>query len=230
MNMKKKRDNKTRDYGKKYFTRQFTAVGDFDTQALQRNVNWFQSQLSFFEDHFGLNFKSARSILEVGCAIGGIAHIFSNGKRGVYAVDISKFAVEKAKELSPSVNFAVCDIQKSVPIQKTFDYIFAFEVLEHLTDPYQGILNLKKKLGENGTLIITTPYPFPKYININTHVNVLEPRKWVSFFKKAGFKKVEYQPVTFIPYLYRLHPKLGLIIPFNSNLPYINSTVFYVAR
>lgn len=222
--------NKESNFEKKYFTEQFTAVGNFSRNDLKRNVNWFLSQLNFFEKKFNLHFKNKKSILEIGCAIGGIAHIFSTKECSVHAIDISKYVIARSKSLSPKVKFYVGDIQKKIPISKKFDYIFAFEVLEHLKDPYKGIVNIKKILNKNGILIITTPYPFGKYINMNTHENVMHPSKWIILLKKSGFRNIKYKPVTFVPFLYRIHPKLGIIIPFNSNLPFINSTVFYVAK
>ncbi|MBI2031242.1 MAG: class I SAM-dependent methyltransferase [Candidatus Levybacteria bacterium] len=228
--MNKKLKNKKKDYDKGYFIKQFNAVGDFDSSALKRNRYWFKGQLSFFEQHFSVSFKKARKVLEVGCAIGGIADIFQEKGSNAWAVDISRYAISRAKKLSPEVNFLVCDVQEEIPIREKFDFIFAFEVLEHLTDPLSGLINIKKSLNKNGKLIATTPYPFKKYIEINTHVNVLHPKKWRRFMKDAGFKEVKFQPVTFFPFLYRIDSRLNIIFPFNSNLPFINSTVFYVAQ
>lgn len=219
-----------KDYGKKYFTKQFDAVGDFDKYALKRNQYWFLGQLAFFEKFFSVSFKKAKRVLEVGCAIGGIASIFQKRNSEAYAVDISRYAIKNAKKLSPDVNFYVCDIQKGIPIKKKFDFVFAFEVLEHLKNPSAGLKNIKKIISDNGLLIVTTPYPFKKYIDINTHVSVFKPEEWVILMKKAGFNKVKFQPVTFLPFLYRLNPRLSIILPFNSNLPFVNSTVFYVAK
>lgn len=218
------------DYGKKYFTEQFNAVGEFSKVDLRRNVNWFISQLKFFENHFGVDFNQAKKVLEIGCAIGGIAYIFKTKGVSSYALDISQFAIDKAKKLSPGIKFFVSDIQRKVATREKFDFIFAFEVLEHLENPLSGLVNIKKALNKNGKFIATTPYPFKKYIEINTHVNVLEPQKWKQLMKKAGFKKINFQPVTFMPFFYRINPKLGIILPFNSNLPFINSTIFYVAQ
>lgn len=226
----KKNNNSPKDYGKNYFTEQFNAVGHFDEVALKRNKYWFSGQLAFFEKHFFLSFKNAKKILEVGCAIGGIADIFDEKGVKVWAVDISDYAIKKAKKLSPKIKFTVCDIQEEIPIDERFDLVFAFEVLEHLEDPFPGLVNIRKALNKGGKLVATTPYPFKKYIEINTHVSVLDPRKWAELMKRAGFKKIKYQPVTFIPFLYRLNLRLNIILPFNSNLPFINSTVFYVAE
>ncbi|OGK30660.1 hypothetical protein A3F29_00235 [Candidatus Roizmanbacteria bacterium RIFCSPHIGHO2_12_FULL_33_9] len=228
--MNKKLKNKKKDYDKNYFTKQFNAVGDFGEVALKRNKHWFAGQLAFFEKHFSVSFKKAKKILEVGCAIGGIADIFDEKGAKVWAVDISDYAIKKAKKLSPKIKFMVCDVQKEIPIDERFDLIFAFEVLEHLENPLLGLVNIRKALDKGGKLVATTPYPFKKYIEINTHVSVLEPGKWMELMKRAGFKKIKSQPVTFVPFLYRLNPRLNIILPFNSNLPFINSTVFYVAQ
>lgn len=228
--MKKTAVNNMRDYSKKYFTKQFNAVGDFDQDALRRNKYWFLGQLTFFENFFSISFKKAKRILEVGCAIGGIASIFQERNSQAYAIDISEYAIERAKKLSPGICFFACDVQKKVPIREKFDFIFAFEVLEHLKNPYLGLRNIRKRLSNNGFLIATTPYPFKKYIEINTHVSVLTPQEWVGLMKKAGFKKIQFQPVTFVPFLYRFNPRLNIILPFNSNFPFVNSTVFYVAQ
>ena len=117
------------DYGKKYFTEQFNAVGEFGRADLGRNVNWFVSQLKFFEDRFGLDFRKAQKILEIGCAIGGIAYIFKTKGVVSYALDISEFAIERARKLSPGIKFFVCDVQKKISTGEKFDFVFAFYVL-----------------------------------------------------------------------------------------------------
>ena len=85
-------------YGKDYFEKQLTGVGTFSNRDLRRNTNWFLAQLRYFSNHFDVNFDEADNILEIGCAIAGIAHIFDSKGVSACALDISSYAIKKAKK------------------------------------------------------------------------------------------------------------------------------------
>jgi len=90
---------------------------------------------------------------------------------------------------------------------KRFDYITMWHVLEHTTDPLKTLVDLRKKLKNNGKVIIALP-------NINSYDNTYYGKHWAGYdvprhlyhfnrasfgvlCKKAGYKLVETKPLYF---------------------------------
>ena len=65
----------------------------------------------------------------------------------------------------------VCDISNNSPSGK-YDFIFCFEVLEHLVNPLKALMNLKKSLSERGLLVVSLPNEF----NILARLSILVGR------------------------------------------------------
>lgn len=106
------------------------------------------------------------SVLDVGCASGIIGSILTKYKKcTVDGIEYDKKAAEitKSKGLYRNVfNFSIVDVDskeyKSFEKLKTkYDYIIFADVLEHLTNPWEAIVNLSKHLNENGSFIISVP-------------------------------------------------------------------------
>lgn len=90
------------------------------------------------------------NILELGCAEGFIINYLKlcNTNFIFEGVDISKEAIEIAKELNPGVNFKVNDINNLEYGENSFDLVMMIEVLEHLQYPQRvlwSIKNISKK-------------------------------------------------------------------------------------
>ena len=62
----------------------------------------------------------------------------------VSASDISSYIVKKAGTIQKDIKFFKLNIEKKININKKFDFIVAFEVLEHLKDPENALINIKK--------------------------------------------------------------------------------------
>lgn len=71
--------------------------------------------------------------------------------------DISSMGVEYAKK--NGFDAVECDIVNNVPDGK-YDFIFCFEVLEHLSNPLKALHNLKSTLNPQGVLIVSVPNEF----------------------------------------------------------------------
>lgn len=130
-----------------------------------------------------LNGRGKRA-LDVGCAYGYAIDLLKSLDYDSYGVDISKYSIEQAKKKIPTADFAVCDVQRSLPFKnRLFDLITCFEVLEHLTNPLQAIKNMYGSC--RGTMIYTTPNkvvekPIKKILRDfdKTHINVKTPQEW----------------------------------------------------
>lgn len=100
--------------------------------------------------------NSPKKILDVGCASGWfiseIAKIFPNAK--CYGVDIYDRAILFGKKAYPHIQFAVADAH-SLPFKnESFDLVVCTEVLEHVDNPKDALLEIKRVLKKEGVAII----------------------------------------------------------------------------
>jgi len=97
----------------------------------------------------------ARSMLDVGCASGSLLRS-SDGRYAYTGVDISPFAIEQAKGLSPSGTFEVGTAETFTP-KAQYDVIVLSEVLYYLT--LDAALNVAERytshLTPHGILIVS---------------------------------------------------------------------------
>jgi len=206
------------------------AVGDFTPKDLEISRNWFWGWLKKLNQYVPVKKGKERTVLEIGCSIGGAASLLSERGFKVYASDVSRYAVERAKKLSPKINFSVFDIQKGIPLKIKFDLIIAFEVVEHLQKPEQAIKYIYNNLDSGGILVISTPYPYPWIYSDPTHINVRYPEEWVKIMKNTGFKNVSYHRFSLLPLLYRFNKRFHVILPFVIPLSFINSPIYFIGK
>ncbi len=205
-----------------------SAVGNFSKEDLELSRRWFFAWIEKLGEYIPLKKGNGKKILEIGCSIGAVSSLLVEKGFDVYASDISEYAVKKAKKLTPNVKFSVIDIQKKITLPVKFDYIIAFEVVEHLENPEKGIQNIYEALEAKGKAVISTPYPYKWNFRDPTHINVKYPQAWVTMMRDAGFKNVQYHRFTLIPFFYRYNKRFQVIIPFAIPLPYLNSPIYFI--
>jgi 2-polyprenyl-3-methyl-5-hydroxy-6-metoxy-1,4-benzoquinol methylase len=206
------------------------AVGDFTKKDLDVSINWFWSWLKKLNQYVPVQKGEGKRVLEIGCSIGAVSHLLAEKGFNVVASDISKYAVERAKKLTPNARFIALDIEQGIPLKEKFDLIIAFEVVEHLENPQKGLLNMYKGLKKGGTLVVSTPYPYKWNFNDPTHINVKYPNEWVRIMENVGFKNVKYHRFSLIPFFYRYNKRLQFVIPFVVPLPYVNSPIYFIGK
>jgi len=116
-------------------------------------------------NYFNFGFREEDAVLEFGCGIGQNIAWIKNA-----------YGYEKNKELYPllkSKGIKMFDEINDIP-NNFFDKIILCMVLEHLPDPIKTINFLKKKLKQNGLLIIVLPalnYSLKKRGSLNTSID-----------------------------------------------------------
>lgn len=120
-------------------------------------------------------------ILDVACGVGyGVYLLAMKGTRKVIGIDISKDAIDYAKRsyqnASNNVEFLVGDAT-NMPINSSeIDTLISFETIEHLKDPDTFLMECRRVLKDNGTLILSTPNKYAslkKYVENPYHLNEL---------------------------------------------------------
>jgi 2-polyprenyl-3-methyl-5-hydroxy-6-metoxy-1,4-benzoquinol methylase len=96
------------------------------------------------------------SVVDVGCGQGSLLEDLRMEFPYIkpYGIDISKAAIELARQRVPDGRFYVLDISQEALNEKC-DLVVCSEVLEHITDDIKVLRNLRKMTGKY--LVISTP-------------------------------------------------------------------------
>lgn len=222
--------SQNRTFEENYFKGYFRgAVGKFSKKDLEISRNWFWGWLKKLNQYVPIKRGDGRAVLEIGCAIGGVASILQERGFDVYASDISDYAINRAQKLSKGVNFLAFDVQNSIPLDKKFDIIIAFEVVEHLKNPEKAIKNIFMSLKKNGKIVFSTP-PLSLDDKDPTHISVKNPKEWIKIMKKVGFKNIAYHRFSLLPFFYRFNKRFHIIFPFAIPLSFVNKPIFYIGE
>ena len=165
-------------YGKKY-----SNYSNYEKMDAPRH---FKSVVSFIRDN-----RVTGRILDVGCAFSFLLVEVSPYFLELYGFDVSRFAIEKAKEIIPEANLEVVDIEKTLPYpDEFFDCITALDVLEHTHDVEGNFGKLVRKLKVDGHLIVWLPIDaWPRRLfdfldKDETHVSILKEDELIDIVEK----------------------------------------------
>lgn len=220
---------KVMQHGKEKFDREYFGIffKKYDLSELMFYCRWFKGWINLLDNYLPLKNGAGKKVLEVGCAIGAFSKLLKERGFNVVATDISEFIIEKAKKLQNNIEFKVSDIEKDIETKNKFDYIFAFEVLEHLKNPKKALFNMKRTLKKNGVIVFSTPIPNKQTLADPMHINVHSSDFWLDLGEELRFKKVYFKHIAFVPYLYRFGSIFSIGFPIKINLPFVNNTCFF---
>ena len=213
------------NFDKKYYKRFFDK---YSKDEFDMYCNWAEGWINFLGRYFPLKEGGGRNVLEIGSSLGYFSNILVRHGFKVVVSDVSSYIIEKAKKFQPDLDFMIVDIENEVKLRQKFDYIVGFEVLEHLKNPQKALSNIYSLLKKDGTLIFSTPFPSKRSLSDPTHINVHEKSWWLIAGRRADFKKMKVVYATFIPFLYRINKAFSIGFPIKTNIPFINSTAFYI--
>ena len=204
---------------------------DYDINSTNLRMSFFHSQLQLSLRKANKSLANA-SVLEIGSGEGALAKLICQEDVKAYTgIELDNSIVEFCN-LQISNNFlnaSLSDYCKNCA--EKYDFIFAFETLEHFENPLEELSSISELLNDKGTFIGTTPYPFKKNVLADdTHLYVLHPLNWKRLFEIMGFTKVTVSPMTFFPFLWRVNKALNVVIPFYCPFKYVISTTLIVAN
>lgn len=135
--------------------------------------------------------EKEKVILDFGCGNGAILREMAilNPEARYIGIDVSGVALEAAKKKLPAtVFYKVGDGEKFPLSDKSIDFVFSSEVLEHVYDIENALSELQRVLKPGGKILLTVPYHgFIKNILItifafNRHFDPAGPH--IRFFSK----------------------------------------------
>jgi|GEM_PF-1468205 len=177
------------NYEEKYFNQKNIRSGKlYKDYMLSKKV-----QDKFFNILLNINFfREPDFIVEVGCAYGFlIDNCFKKFKCKCLGIDISKYAIEKAKKINKDIAYIVGNIDSSLSINSgEVSNVILFDVIEHVKSPYIALLEINRILKNGGRLVIRTP-------NINSLEYFIRRKKFFGFKDEThlyllGFKTLRY--------------------------------------
>jgi len=145
-------------------------------------------------------------ILDVGA---GTGHLTRSVRKRLPEIDMH--CVEESEILRDRLErqgFTVSKNLDSIPSDRSFDAVLLIEVIEHVADPVDFLDRLRKRLGPEGQIFLTTPCG--ELRNGSRATNAYDTPEHVQFFtekslrlavKKAGFRDITYE------YIDALYPR-----------------------
>jgi 2-polyprenyl-3-methyl-5-hydroxy-6-metoxy-1,4-benzoquinol methylase len=98
------------------------------------------------------------TILDVGCSSGNFGNLLKKKHNAeVWGIELDEGAASQAKDKLDKVFNS--PVEKALPEcpENTFDLVCFNDVLEHLVEPEQVLLDIKSKLKDNGVILFSIP-------------------------------------------------------------------------
>jgi 2-polyprenyl-3-methyl-5-hydroxy-6-metoxy-1,4-benzoquinol methylase len=115
--------------------------------------------LHWYESYFLKNYPpfEDRRLLEVGCSTGRFLNVCKKAGWKIYGLDISEKAVQLASELFPEADIQCRILEAATWPENYFDMLVAWEVIEHVDNPFDFVAKSQKLLKKDGVLALSTP-------------------------------------------------------------------------
>ena len=116
---------------------------------------------TYLDRHGGLSSLFGKSVLELGCGLGGLSQFLAQHSQMVHAIDISPLAIDAARSLNlhNQINFKCMDICSFENLSEQFDYIIDSHLLHCICSEVnrKNYFNfIKRHLKSDGTFLCET--------------------------------------------------------------------------
>jgi ubiquinone/menaquinone biosynthesis C-methylase UbiE len=116
-------------------------------------------------------------VLDVGCGDGKLAAALNQKGCEVIGCDISIEQLRLGMETSKSVHFVRADAAHMPLRSGSLDIVFAGEVIEHMQNAFESLLEWRRLLKRRGSLILSTPNNL-SLSRICQHLAGIKPGIW----------------------------------------------------
>lgn len=211
----------------KYFRSHYGSC--FSGRDVVNYQKWFATQWRIIRRKAPLGLGAR--VLEIGSGTGGFFSILNSDVENDYTgIELDPEACAFANGYFGTTVFQNISLH-DIPTNESYDFVYAFEVLEHLDNPSEAVEKIYSILKPGGTFCGTTPFPFKKNVLADdTHLSVLHPANWLRLFQMANFEATQTYALSFAPLLWRISPRLNIRIPFYVPVARTISTCLIVAR
>lgn len=119
---------------------------------------WFAARRAIVRDFLEARLPPAahRRILDVGCGTGGMLPLLAAFGE-VSGLDASDEALAFAKTRAGGARLLKGVLPAGLPPSERFDLVTAFDVIEHIPEVIEALVNLRAALAPGGRLVVTVP-------------------------------------------------------------------------
>ena len=196
--------------------------------------------------------ESRLKILEIGCGCGFLLGKLQRMGLEAYGLDISYFALRKARQNLMNISLIRGNAKNLPFIEKCFDIVVMFEVIEHLKNPLQAFRECRRVLKDCGYIILTTPNKYglrnllvnlSRVLRIDDlffpldkediHVNIFNINEMRNLLKKGGFNNISilfFQGGIYLPKIYERRISCCLLSCYFFNFPFATSLLAFAAK
>lgn len=160
---------------------------------LESSHFWFRARNDLITWAIKKYFPELKNFLEIGCGTGfvlkGIKKAFPDIQ--IFGSEIYSKGLILTKQRLPEMNLFQMDA-RHIPFRDEFDLIGAFDVLEHIEEDEEVLLQLRKAVKQNGGgLILTVPqhrFLWSKLDEYSCHFRRYEREQLIELVTGAGFE------------------------------------------
>jgi 2-polyprenyl-3-methyl-5-hydroxy-6-metoxy-1,4-benzoquinol methylase len=136
-------------------------------------------------------------LLELGCGDGRLLALLAKDFE-VTGIDISEFAIARARQRLPQARLLVGDVAVCAEDSR-YDIVLALNLLEHLPDPAAVMMRVGEMLSEGGEFVFAVPNrygPVGKALVAlmnrmdETHISTYTRERWLELAGELGFKQI----------------------------------------
>lgn len=194
--------------------------------SLKESTAWYANHFLVIKRIFPQIYNYLdKKILEIGSSYGGfINNLNKEGFTNVTASDLDKSLFSKEIK-NKFIYLDLIDTKK----REEYDVVFAFEVLEHISESEKVVKNIRNLLVNEGLFIFTVPYPRNHNLYDSSHINMQYPNYWTNLFNKNGFILLKLEEITFIPFFWR-YIKTFLFFKKIIKHPVFTNEIFFIFK
>jgi len=125
------------------------------------------------------------NVADVGFGTGFGTNILMQNASLVTGFEIDENGILFAQRVFPykKLSFRYGDISKG--IDGEYDYVVMIDVIEHIKNDKQALLNIKKMIGDNGVFICSTPNRLSRYRKSSGHIREYAPKEFETLLKRV---------------------------------------------
>jgi ubiquinone/menaquinone biosynthesis C-methylase UbiE len=142
--------------------------------------------------------KPGSNVLEAGAGTGRWVK-FLYDYCNITGVEISESALKEARKRHLPVYYG--DVENLIYKDGTFDCVLSFGVVEHFDTPVKALLEMRRVLKPNGTLIVSVPTNNPLRFLLVNHLKTIKRLLGMLLGNKYEFEEWRYSKKDFENYL-----------------------------
>lgn len=161
------------------------AIKTYMGNGLYRKERFGTERISLISQQVGK--LDGKCLLDIGCGTGWFLEVARENGMEVYGQELGKELAEWTSKRICATIFS-CQINE-IPEDLKFDVITMFDLIEHVENPLQLILDCRSSLKERGIIVIFTPNFDSLAISLmKEHSNLIAPADHVTYFTKESVR------------------------------------------